>query len=312
MEKLTVYVTRYITSQQEYLMFMECLECIYKHIKDFDFSVIIFTDTVDSEYDRVIYETYKNITFITPDQSINPEWYAMMYHYQRHPTEYMVYIMDNTMLTRDIHANTVINAINTYGCYNFCYNECISEWFTIRYDLIKYFVPELIEQGSYKDYMDNIITPQKISAQGNQMFTSYTAIVNMFNKFPSLVQYILTAKSIKYDDLKQHVNLPEYSDIGSYIRDIRSLCDYVTSQCFFYTYTFPTTVKLMDETPDCMYGCVITNWLYIKDNILGRYEEDPTSWCIQPTYWNKYLHHKDDPKLSQCFMKFTTKRVKVE
>ena len=84
MEKLTVYVTRYITSEQNYLMFMECLECIYKHIKDFDISVIVFTEETIPEFDPIIQESYKNITFVKPECSI-PEYRAMLYHYQRHP-----------------------------------------------------------------------------------------------------------------------------------------------------------------------------------------------------------------------------------
>ena len=311
MEKLTVYVTRYTTTQQQYVMFLECIDCIYKHIKDFDMSVVVFTEKIYDEYDTAVKDTYNNITFISPDTSINPEWYAMMYHYQHHPTEYMAYIMDNTMLTHDIHADTVINAVNTYGCYNLCYNECISKWFTLRYDLIKYFIPELIELGSYKDYLNNKITPYNVSAQGNQLFTSHTAITKMFNKFPSLVKYILTAKSIPYNDLKQHVNLPQYKDITKYIRDVRSVCDYVTSQCFFYTYTFPENITLFGETPDCLYGCVMINWTYLKEDILGRFDDDKTSWSIQQSYWNKYLHHKDDPKISMYFVKFSTLRAKV-
>lgn len=310
MKKLTVYITRYITSEQNYLMFMECLECIYKHIKDFDISVIVFTEETIPEYDPIIQELYKNITFVKPECSI-PEYRAMLYHYQHHPSEYMVYIMDNTMLTRDIHADTVINAINTYGCYNFCYNECISNFFTIHYELIKYFVPELIELGSYKDYENCEITPHNISAQGNQLFTSYTALVKMFDRFPSLMKYILTSSTVKYDDIKQHVNFPKYTDDKLFVRELRSIGDYATSQCFFYTYTFPATVNLLGETPDCIYGCVMTNWTHLKEDLFGRHKDDPSSWSIQPTYWKDYLQHKDDPKISQYFVKFSTLRAKV-
>ena len=47
------------------------------------------------------------------------------------------------------------NAINKYGQYALCYNEGISKFFKLRYDLIKIFIPELIELGSYCDYIDN-------------------------------------------------------------------------------------------------------------------------------------------------------------
>ena len=310
MEQLTCYITRYATCEQQYLMFIECLDNVYKHIKDFDMHVIVFTEDNYSDYDNIIQQSYDNITFLHPDTSINPEWYAMMYHYNSHPSEYMVYIMDNTMLTRDIHADTVIHSVNTYGCYNLCYNECISEWFNIRYKLIKYFIPELIELGSYKDYLNYEVTPYKVSAQGNQLFTSHTAITKMFNKFPSLLHYVLSAKTVTYDNLKQHVDLPIYVDHIKFIRDIRSLCDYVTSQCFFYTYTFPEKIEAQGSTPDCMYGCVITNWTHLKNDILGRYFGD-RSWAIQECYWHKYLENKNNPELSKCFCKFSTLRTKV-
>lgn len=310
MEKLTCYITRYATCEQEYLMFIECLDNVYKHIQGFNMHVIVFTEDDYTDYDKIILNSYNNITIKRPNDSINPEWYAMMYHYNSHPTEYMVYIMDNTILTRDIHADTVIHSVNTYGCYNLCYNECISEWFTIRYNLIEYFIPKLIELGSYKDYLNREVTSHNVSAQGNQLFTSYTAITKMFDKFPSLLKYILSAKSITYDNLKQHVNLPNYIDNTRFIRDIRSLCDYVTSQCFFYTYTFPEKIVSQGSTPDCMYGCVMTNWSTLKDNILGRFTGD-TSWAIQPLYWNKYLHNKNNPELSKYFCKFSTLRTKA-
>lgn len=309
MEKLTCYITRYATCEDEYLMFIECLDNVYKHIKDFDMHVIVFTEDNYAEYDKIILNSYTNLTIQIPDDSINPEWHAMMYHYLNHPTEYMVYIMDNTMLTCDIHADTVIHSVNKYGCYNLCYNECISKWFAIRYKLINFFIPELIDLGSYKDYLNHQVTPYKVSAQGNQLFTSYTAITKMFDKFPHLLKYILFAKSVTYENISKKITLPEYTDNKKFLRDIRSLCDYVTSQCFFYTYTFPEYIVLQGRTPDCLYGCVITNWTKLKDNILGRFTGD-TSWCIQPTYWNKYLHNKNNSELSSYFVKFSTRRVK--
>ena len=309
MEQLTVYITRYATCEDEYLMFLECLDNVYKHITGFDMHVIIFREDNYNEEDKLILKSYNNLTIQVPDNSINPEWYAMMYHYLNHPTEYMAYIMDNTMLTRDITPDTVIHAVNTYGCYNLCYNECVSNFFTIRYKLIEFFIPELIELGSYKDYLNNKVTPYNISAQGNQCFTSYTAIKKMFDKFPSLLKYILFAKDMSYDVINKSTK-QIYKDKKRFLRDIRSLCDYVTSQCFFYTFTFPEQIKSRGSTPDCMYGCVMKNWSSLKDNILGRFTGD-TTWAIKPTYWNKYLHNKNNPNISNYYVKFSTLRCKV-
>lgn len=306
-QSLTVYITRYIQSQEQYLMFIECIECIINHIKDFDINIIVFADNeneITKEYDDIIINTF-NIQIIKPEDNINPEWYAYMYHIKYHPTEYMTYIMDNTMITKDIYADKVINAINKYGQYALCYNECISKFFKLRYDLIKIFIPELIELGSYCDYIDNNITCKHVSAQGNQLFTSFTALRKMFNKFPNLVKYILTAKS--YAD-EQSTKI-DSSKVNQYKRDIRSLCDYVTSQCFFYTFQFPEELKQFDETEDCLYGFVITNWTRLK-MYLGRFQDDPTSWCIQPKYWNKYIKVKQNTDISKYFVKFTTLRQK--
>lgn len=306
--QLTVYITRYITTEEQYLMFIECIDHVVKHLKGFIYNIIVFADnenTITQEYDPVIKSTY-NCLIIKPEYYINPEWYAYIYHYIHHPTEYMAYIMDNTILTKDITSDKVLYSVNKYGCYSLCYNECISKWFTIRYELIKYFIPELIELGSYEDYMNHKITPKKISAQGNQMFTSYTNLYKVFQKFPKLYTYIQTAKFIKYEDISKYVTFPKYTNEISYLRDIRSLCDYVTSQCFFYTFQFPEKICLFGETNDCLYGSVITNLKKFK-SILKPFKGD-RSWDVSMDYFSIWNKMKDDPRLTTCFNKFSTKR----
>lgn len=306
--QLTVYVTRYITSEEQYLMFIECIDHIQQHIKGFVYNIIVFADNeneITKEYDPVI-KLSTNITIIRPEYYINPEWYAYIYHYTHHPTEYMVYIMDNVMLSKDIFADKVINSINKYGCYSLCYNECISKWFTIRYDLIKIFLPELIELGSYKDYLNNVLTPKHISAQGNQLFTSYDCLYKMFDKFPKLYTYIQQAKFISQESISKQIPYFEKMNKVNFLRNIRSLCDYVTCQCFFYTFNFPNKINTLGETEDCLYGMVISNWKKFK-SIMGYINGD-TSWAADMRYFNIWNKMKNDKRFENVFVKFSTKR----
>lgn len=306
--QLTIYITRYIVTEEQYVMFIECLEHVTKHIKDFDYNIIVFADNeneITKEYDDIILSSL-NVKIIKPEFNINPEWYAYMYHYKYHPTEYMVYIMDNVMLSRDIFADKVINSINKYGCYSLCYNECISKWFKIRYDLIKIFIPELIELGSYKNYETNHVTSKHISAQGNQMFTSYECLCKVFNKFPNLYSYINNAKLISQEKLSEKLPYLKNKTKVAFLRDIRSLCDYVTSQCFFYTFNFPEKILFMGETEDCLYGLVISNWKRFK-SIMGYFNGD-TSWCADMRYFSIWNKMKEDKRFENVFVKFGTKR----
>ena len=66
MEKLTVYIRRYITDEQNYLMFIECLEQANKHIINFDVQFIILCDNeniITKKYDPLILSKYNNIIF---------------------------------------------------------------------------------------------------------------------------------------------------------------------------------------------------------------------------------------------------------
>jgi hypothetical protein len=81
--QLTIYITRYIVTEEQYVMFIECLEHVIKHIKDFDYNIIVFADNeneITKEYDDIILSTL-NVKIIKPAFNINPEWYAYMYHY---------------------------------------------------------------------------------------------------------------------------------------------------------------------------------------------------------------------------------------
>lgn len=303
MTELTVYITRYITCDDDYLMFIECLEHVIKHLKEFKLNIIIFADNeteITNKYDKEIIDTY-NCKIMNSEYNINPEYRGLMYHIKHHPTEYMLYIMDNTMLSKDISVDKVKNAVDKYGQLALCYNECLSKFFTIRYKLIEVVMPELIELGSYKDY-DKIknVTNKHISAQGSQLFTSYTAIIKMLDKFPKLLDYIINSKSYTLSDEK------DVNNVNDYKRFVRSLCDYVTSQCFFYTYQFPTEIKPLGETEDCVYGLINSNLILLK-NYIGRFSNDKRI-DIQPAYFSKWLHIKDDPNLQKYFNKFSTLR----
>lgn len=216
-----------------------------------------------------------------------------------HTTKYVMYVMDNFVLSKDLSLQTVANACDKYGHYVFCYNECWSPIFKDKYDLINVTIPKLIELGSFNNYHD-LNHPDKyhVSAQGNQLITTYDNLIQMFRKFPEYIDYIITAQDI-IKSIKEDLNVDQQ-------RNIRSIIDYATSQCFYHTFHFPKEIVYFGETDACLYGCVVTNAFKFK-KVLGPFENDK-QWPISLDYIEKFKKHINGKDLSSCFCKFSTLR----
>ena len=79
---LTVYIPRYVTDEQTYDMFINCVEHV-KHIKGFDTQIIVLCDN-ETELtkigDPLLQKEYNNITFIENPLKGIPE-FAGYYHF---------------------------------------------------------------------------------------------------------------------------------------------------------------------------------------------------------------------------------------
>lgn len=297
---LTVYIPRYVTDEQSYDMFINCVEHI-KHIKGFDTQIIVLCDNeteLTKTYDKLLQQEYNNISFINSPLKGVPE-FAGYYHFMMcHPSEYMVNIFANMMCSRDIDATTVINSINKFGCYSFCYNYCNTPNYTNIYKCLKVLFPEV-------DFLDDYlaittIQSDHVSAQGNQMFTSYQALLKVKEHFPSIFDKLMNFDKLSYSDYAATGLFTEQN----FNRCIRAVIEHFFTQCFFRTYSYPTDdIPLVGSSESCCYGITYAN-LWMFGNILtGRYKYYP----LVKDY-HRYIHCNDS-RLCNCYNKFSNNSV---
>ena len=291
---LTVYIPRYITDEQSYDMFINCVEHV-KHIKGFDTHIIVLCDNeteLTKTYDKLLQQEY-NISFVDNPLKGVPE-FAGYYHFiTHHPSEYMVSIFANMMCSRDIDASTVINSINKFGCYSFCYNYCNSPMFTKIYMWLKVLFPEV-------DFLDDYlaiatIQSDHVSAQGNQMFTSYQALLKVKERFPSIFDKLMNFNKLSYNDYAATGLFTEQQ----FNRSIRAVIEHFFTQCFFKVYSYPADdIPLIGSSESCCYGITYAN-LWTFGNILtGRYKYYPLV-----SDYRLYIHCNDS-RLCNCYNKF--------
>lgn len=260
---LTVYIPRLITDEQSYIMFINCVERVNKYIKGFDNMQIIVLCDNETELtkigDPLLQKEYNNITFIENPLKGIPE-FAGYYHFLMfHPSEYMVNIFSNMFCSRDIDKPTVVNSINKFGCYSFCYNYCNTNMFTKIHRWMKVLFPEITFLDDYLDI--KTIRSDHVSAQGNQMFTSYDALCKVKERYPAIFD-----KLINYDKLT-------YVDTGffnekQFNRQIRAVIEHFFTQLFFHTYSYPSNnIPLIGQSESCLFGITYAN-LWLFGNIL--------------------------------------------
>lgn len=292
---LTVYIPRLITDEQSYVMFINCVERVNKYIKGFDnMQIIVLCDNetkLTKIGDPLLQKEY-NITFIENTLKGIPE-FAGYYHFiMFYPSEYMVNIFSNMFCSCDIDATTVVNSINKFGCYSFCYNYCNTNMFTNIYRWMKVLFPEITFLDDYLDI--KTIRSDHVSAQGNQMFTSYDALCKVKEQYPTTFD-----KLMNYDKLI----CTDFVDTGvfnekQFNRQIRAVIEHFFTQLFFHTYSYPSNnIPLIGQSESCLFGITYTN-LWLLGNILtGQYHYYPTV-----SDYKLYLHC-NDPKLHVVYNK---------
>lgn len=292
---LTVYIPRLITDEQSYVMFINCVECVNKHIKGFDnMQIIVLCDNetkLTKIGDPLLQKEY-NITFIENPLKGIPE-FAGYYHFiMFHPSEYMVNIFSNMFCSRDIDATTVVNSINKFGCYSFCYNYCNTNMFTNIYQWLKVLFSEIT---FFDDYLDiKTIRSDHVSAQGNQMFTSYDAMCKVKEQYSTTFGKLMNYDKLTYTDF---VDTGFFNE-KQFNRQIRAVIEHFFTQLFFHTYSYPSNnIPLIGQSESCLFGITYTN-LWLFGNILtGRYHYYPTV-----SDYKVYLHC-NDPRLHDVYNK---------
>lgn len=302
MEKLTVYIPRYITDEQSYLMFIECLEQANKHIINFDVQFIVLCDNeniITKKYDPLMLLEYNNIIFVNNELKGIPDLAGYYYHYKYHPTEYMLQLFANVMLNKYIDYTSVINSVRKYGCYSLCYNYCNSNTFTQIYNWMKIIFPEL---NFYKDYLNKkSFEPDYVSAQANQMFTTYTNLCKVKEKFPYTFIKLMNYDKIKYDDYKSSGLFNE----RQFNRQIRTVTEHLLTQLFFKVFQTPTeNIKILGSSETCMYGITFVNLWKFCYILTGQQRTYPTE-----KHFGLYLQNKNNNELKNVFCKFCTGEI---
>lgn len=289
---LTVYIPRLITDEQSYDIFITCVEHVNKYIKGFDNMQIIVLCDNETELTKIgdpLLQKEYNITFIENPLKGIPE-FAGYYHFLLyHPSEYMVNVFANMFCSRDIDKSTVIKAINKFGCYSFCYNYCNTNMFTKIHRWMKVLFPEITFLDDYLDI--KTIRSDHVSAQGNQMFTSYDALCKVKERYPAIFDKLMNYDKLTYVDTG-------FFNEKQFNRQIRAVIEHFFTQLFFHTYSYPSNnIPLIGQSESCLFGITYTN-LWLFGNILtGRYHYYPTV-----SDYKLYLHC-NDPKLHDVYNK---------
>lgn len=290
---LTVYIPRLITDEQSYIMFINCVERVNKYIKGFDNMQIIVLCDNETELtkigDPLLQKEYNNITFIENPLKGIPEFSGYYHFLMFHPSKYMVNIFSNMFCSCDIDATTVINSINKFGCYSFCYNYCNTNMFTKIHRWMKVLFPEITFLDDYLDI--KTIRSDHVPAQGNQMFTSYDALCKVKERYPAIFDKLMNYDKLTYVDTG-------FFNEKQFNRQIRAVIEHFFTQLFFHTYSYPSNnIPLIGQSESCLFGITYAN-LWLFGNILtGRYHYYPTV-----SDYKLYLHC-NDPKLHDVYNK---------
>lgn len=117
-DNTTIYVTRSLRSESQYIIFLHCIENLQKYLPDFHIVIICDNEKFTSETIQETDKLLTNVTFINSDFPTLGEWLPFYYHLRNHPTEYMLYIHDNTLITKDLDFDKIEEYINKYGLYH--------------------------------------------------------------------------------------------------------------------------------------------------------------------------------------------------
>ena len=183
-DNTTIYVTRSIRNDDQYCVFLTCIEKLQKYLKDFPIIVIIDNESYTSKDIQLGDNLLKSsVTFIQSEFPSLAEWLPY-YHFKNHPTEYMLYIHDDVLITKELDFNDIEQKINHYGLCHLCVMPRCSKYSS---------------NNSFENYMNNIynyclslfpFTQQLLDkhkmiypSQGSQCFTSYTVINKINEKF---------------------------------------------------------------------------------------------------------------------------------
>ena len=219
-----------------------------------------------------------------------PDLAGYMYHLKHKPSELIVNLFSNTMLNKTISVDKVLNSINKYGCYSFCYNYSCTKFFTQYYLWFKAIFPEsdLLDGYRYATVGD----PMHCSAQGNQMFTSYECLCNVRNNFSYYWNVFENYDKLRYEDY------PNVFNKRTFNRQIRGVVEHFFTQLFFKTYSYPSNLELLGETESCLYGFAFQNF-----NMFG-YILTGVRQLATNDHYHLWLKMKDDSQLVNCFNKF--------
>lgn len=292
---LTVYIPRYITDDQSYDMFITCVERVVNYIKGFDNMQIIVLCDNETELTKIgdpLLQKEYNITFIENPLKGIPD-FAGYYHFLiNHPSDYMVNIFANMFCSCDIDATTVIKAINKFGCYSFCYNYCSSPMFTKIYQWMKVLFPEVTFLDDYLNIRG--VHSDHVSAQGNQMFTSYDALCKVKEQYPTIFDKLMNYDKLSYTD---------FADTGlfnekQFNRQIRTVIEHFFTQLFFHTYSYPSdNIPLLGSSESCLFGYMFQNRCLLGYILTGQDKYYPLV-----SDYKLYLHC-NNPRLHECYNK---------
>ena len=292
---LTVYIPRYITDEQSYDMFITCVEHVIKHIKGFDNVQIIVLCENETELTKLgdpLLQNEYNITFVENPLKSIPEFAGYYYHLMYHPSEYMVNVFANMFCSCDIDKSTVIKAIDKFGCYSFCFNYMNGQVFTRIYKWLKVLFPEVTFIDDYLDI--KTIHSDHVSAQGNQMFTSYEALYKVKEQYPSIFDKLMNFDKLTYND---------FIDTGlfnekQFNRQIRTVIEHFFTQLFFRTYSYPLDgIPLIGSSDSCLFGITYANLWQLGNILTGKK-------CYYPLVSDYKLYLQcNDPKLHDVYNK---------
>jgi len=149
----------------------------------------------------------------------------------------------------------------------------------------------------FDDYLEiETIHSSHVSAQGNQMFTSYNALCKVKEQYPTIFDKLMNYDKLIYTD---------YADTGlfdekQFNRQIRTVIEHFFTQLFFRTYSYPLdNIPMVGSSDSCLFGITFTN-LWLFGNILtGRNHYYP----LTSDY--KIYQHCNDLRLHDVYNKLS-------
>lgn len=249
MNDLTVYIVRSSRNEEQYAMFLEAVDCLFKLFKE-NVCVIRDNESVDwSSYDSIL-EAQLPIRFLTSELKGLAVWLPFYYHWKNRPTKYFMCIHDGMFLQEPFDVSAALEETDVHGVYPLSYMmiDYSNPHHRKAYDLLSPYIPASFFENMYP-YGGQQFRVENFASFGAMVLSSTDALDRV------------QAKYALFDIMKKFASLPHR--VTGYIIEI-----YIV-QLIWSCYSAPAQ-------PTSAYGSMWRNHCVSKKAIDGDFSSSYT------------------------------------